>query len=115
MPNAIAHYNKNMGGIDKMDHLVALHQCKFKLRRWPMKVFFHLMDLTLCNAWLLYVLEHNQTHKDEKSLNLYEFKRSVSECWVKQSVSEEDRMLRSRPGRPASQVPRGLRFDGKDH
>ena len=31
MPNAIAHYNKNMGGIDKMDHLIALHQCKFNM------------------------------------------------------------------------------------
>ena len=62
MPNAIAHYNKHMGGIDKMDHCVALHPCKFKVKRWPMKVFFHLMDLTLCNAWLLYVLDHKQTH-----------------------------------------------------
>ena len=32
MPNAIGHYNKCMGGIDKMDHLIALHQCQFKLR-----------------------------------------------------------------------------------
>ena len=33
MPNAIAYYIKCMGGIDKMDHLIALHQCKFKLRQ----------------------------------------------------------------------------------
>ena len=79
-----------------------------------MKVFFHLIDLTLCNAWLLYVLEHNHIYRDEKSLNLYEFKRSVSECWVKQNVAEEDRMLR-RQGRPSSQVPNRLKFDKKDH
>ena len=70
MPSAIGQCNKCMGGIDKMDHLIAIHQCKFKLRQWPMKVFFHLMDLTLCNAWLLYQLNHDQTHPDERHLDL---------------------------------------------
>ena len=40
MPNAIGQYNKCMGGIDKMDSLIAMFPCKFKVRRWPMKVFF---------------------------------------------------------------------------
>ena len=31
MPNAIAHYNKHMG-VDKMDHCIALHPCKFKVK-----------------------------------------------------------------------------------
>ena len=78
MPSAIGQYNKCMGGIDKMDHLIALHPCKFKLRRWPVKVCFHFMDLTLCNAWLLYQLDQDQTHP-EKHLDLYHFNRSVSE------------------------------------
>ena len=80
-----------------------------------MKVFFHLMDLTMCNAWLLYTLEHDLTHPDLKHLDLYQFKRSVSECWIKKNVPKEYRRLRNRPGRPASQVPRSLRFDGEDH
>lgn len=99
-----------MGGIDKMDHLVAIHPCKFKVKRWPMKVFFHLLDVTLCNVWLLYVLDHNQIYPNVNGLNLYNFKRSVIECWVKQNVAEEDRMLR-RQGRPSSQVSNRLRFD----
>ena len=49
------------------------------------------MDLTLCNAWLLYVLDHKQTHPGVNVLNLYDFKRSVSECWVKQNVVEVNR------------------------
>ena len=77
-----------------MDHLIALHQCNFKLRRWPMKVFYHLMDLTLCNAWLLYILEHTRTHSDVKCLDLYQFKRNVTENHPK-----------CKPGRAASQDP----------
>ena len=52
MPSAIGQYNKCMGGIDKMDMLIALHPCRFKVRRWPMKIF-HLLDLTLDMVILL--------------------------------------------------------------
>ena len=115
MPGAIGQYNKSMGGIDKMDMLIALYPCKFKVRRWPMKIFFHLLDLTLCNAWLLYQLEFNRTHPGEKHLDLYHFKRSVSEVWIKQNTSKEYRTLRHGAGRLAEAVPRVLRFDGEDH
>ena len=71
------------------------------------------MDLTLCNAWLLYVLEPNQTHPGVKFLDLYQFKRNVSECWIKQNVTEDH--PKRRPVRSALQVPRKLRFDGKGH
>ena len=115
MPSAIGQYNKCMGGIDKMDMLIALHPCRFKVRRWPMKIFFHLLDLTLCNAWLLYQLEFNRTHPGEKHLDLYHFKRSVSEVWIKQNTSKEYHILRYGSGRVAEAVPRVLRFDGEDH
>ena len=50
MPSVIGQYNKCMGGIDKMDSLVGMFPCKIKVRRWPMRVFFHLIDFTICNA-----------------------------------------------------------------
>ena len=118
MPSAIGQYKKCMGGIDKMDMLIALHPCRFKVRRWPMKIFFHILDLTVVNAWLLYQLEFKRTHHGEKHLDLYHFKRSVSEVWIKQNNSRGDisyRELRHGAGRPGEQVPRALRFDGKEH
>merc|ERR1712033_28358 len=62
MPGAIGQYNKSMGGIDKMDMLISLYQCKFKVRRWHMKIFFHYIDL-------------------------YTFKRNISEVWIKNNSS----------------------------
>ena len=102
-----------MGGVDKMDHLVALHPCKFKVKRWPMKVFLHLMDLTLCNASLFYVLDHKQTHPGVNVLN-YDFKRRVSECWIKQNVGGVKRHVRKH-GRLSSEVSNRLRFDQRNH
>ena len=64
---------------------------------------------------LLYQLEHDQTHPDEKHLDLYHFKRSVSEVWIKKNRSEDYRRLRVGPSRPGALVPRILRFDGEDH
>ena len=83
-----------------------------------MKIFFHILDLTAVNAWLLYQLEFKRTHHGEKHLDLYHFKRSVSEVWIKQNNSRGDisyRELRHGAGRPGEQVPRALRFDGKEH
>ena len=71
--------------IDKMDSLIAMFPCKLKVRQWPMKVFFHLIDLTIANAWFMYQLEHGKTFPGEKYLDLYDFKRYVSECWMKQN------------------------------
>ena len=62
MPSVIGKYNKCMGGIDKMDYMIGMFPCKNKLRRWPMRFFFHMIDLTICNAWLLYQLEYERTY-----------------------------------------------------
>ena len=60
-------------------------------------------------------LEHRKTFPGEKYLDLYDFKRYVSECWMKQNECTAYCRLRNAEGRPASQVPRPVRFDGKGH
>merc|ERR1712121_69811 len=110
----IGQYNKCIGGIDKIDMLIALHSCKFKVRTWPMKIFFHLLDLTVVNAWLLYQIEFKRTHVGEKHLDLYHFKRSISEVWIKNNSSRNvalGRELRHGSGRLADQVPTAIRFN----
>ena len=59
-------------------------------------------------------MDHKQTHPDVHCLDLYDPKRSVSECWIKQNVVEVNRHVH-RQGRPSSEVPNRLRFDKKDH
>ena len=78
-----------------------------------MRVFFHLIDFTICNAWLLYQLEHSKTFPGKKYLDLYDFKRYVSECWMSQNECTAYRRLRKSEGR--SEVPRPVRFDGVGH
>ena len=113
MPSVIGKYNKCMGGIDKMDSMIGMFPCKIKVRRWTMRVFLHMIDFTVVNAWLLYQLEHGKSYPTKKCLPQYDFKRYVSECWMAQNESTVNRRLRTSVGR--SKVPRTVRFDGKNH
>ena len=75
-----------------------------------------MIDLTICNAWLLYQLEYERTYHHKKCLSQYDFKRYVSECWMKQNECTSNRRLRHSVGRSGrSKVPRSVRFDGKNH
>ena len=53
-PVCICDYNKNMGGIDNIDRQLSLSQTIRKTMKWYKKLFFHLVDLSLSNARVLY-------------------------------------------------------------
>lgn len=51
-PAPIAEYNTHMGGVDLSDMLVSLYRTDIKSRRFYLRIFFYLVDLTIVNAWL---------------------------------------------------------------
>lgn len=53
-PSVIKEYNGKMGGIDKSDMLTHLYKTPMRARRWYIKLFGYILDLCICNAWLLY-------------------------------------------------------------
>ncbi|CAK9814101.1 PiggyBac transposable element-derived protein 3 [Anthophora plagiata] len=56
-PNVVKMYNQHMGGVDVVDSLIALYRIKIRSRKWYHRIMFHLLDLTVVNAWLLYISE----------------------------------------------------------
>uniref|UniRef100_A0A8D8VY63 PiggyBac transposable element-derived protein domain-containing protein n=1 Tax=Cacopsylla melanoneura TaxID=428564 RepID=A0A8D8VY63_9HEMI len=42
-----------MGGVDLMDSLLARHRILLGSKKWYFKIFFHLIDMAMVNAWLL--------------------------------------------------------------
>jgi hypothetical protein len=52
-PKLIANYNKRMGGVDKMDGLIALYRSRIRQRKWYWPIFAYLLDASISNAWLL--------------------------------------------------------------
>ncbi|XP_056117511.1 piggyBac transposable element-derived protein 4-like isoform X1 [Rhinichthys klamathensis goyatoka] len=53
-PEIILDYNKTKGGVDNLDKLVATYTCQRKINRWPMVVFFNMLDVSASNSLVLW-------------------------------------------------------------
>lgn len=53
-PNIIKEYNRHMGGVDLLDSIVGRYKILLRSKRWYIRLFYHLLDLSVSNAWLLY-------------------------------------------------------------
>ena len=54
LPETIAMYNRTKVGVDVLDQMARYFTCKSGTRRWPMAVFFNILDISCINAWVLY-------------------------------------------------------------
>lgn len=53
-PVEVGEYNKYMGGIDRKDQMVAYYSSPHKTIRWYKKVFFHMLDICVWNAFYVF-------------------------------------------------------------
>lgn len=53
-PNIVKTYNENMGGVDVSNQMLEAYRSWHKTRKWPVKVFMHLFDMSLVNTWYEY-------------------------------------------------------------
>ena len=61
-PNIVKVYNKHMGGVDLLDPLLGYYRNKIRSKKWYLRIFFHLIDMTTVNAWILWN-QHNPENK----------------------------------------------------
>ena len=95
-PKLVQEYNKHMGGVDLMDSLIGLYRCRIRSKKWYHRLWFHLLDLTVVNAWLLYKRHLSESNSTRcKPMRLQEFKASVAQALCKQG--EEETKKRGRP------------------
>ena len=53
-PDVVKVYNAHMSGADLIDMLLSLYRINVRSQKYYIKIIFHLIDLSLINAWLLY-------------------------------------------------------------
>ena len=53
-PEIISYYNSTKGGVDTLDQVIRFFSTKRKTRRWPMAIFYNMIDIAAYNAYLLY-------------------------------------------------------------
>ena len=53
-PEMIQFYNSTKGGVDAFDHMSAQMSRSRKTRRWPLCVFYGMLNTTIINSWIVY-------------------------------------------------------------
>ncbi|XP_047103470.1 uncharacterized protein LOC124722340 [Schistocerca piceifrons] len=54
-PKMILDYNSTKGAVDTLDQLLGTYTCKRKSNRWPMIVFYNILDVSAYNAYVLWI------------------------------------------------------------
>ena len=72
-PEAILLYNKTKGGVDSVDKLVSSYSVSRGTRRWPLVIFFMMMNVAAINAYVIYRKNNNQVR-----MNRSEFVKRLS-------------------------------------
>jgi len=49
----ISEYNKHMGGVDLLDSHIGRYKIRSRSRKWYIRLFYHLIDVSVVNSWLL--------------------------------------------------------------
>lgn len=75
-PEAIKNYNTYMGGVDKADMYCALYGTSRKSKKWWHRIFFGLVDRSLCNAFVVY------KKLGDCNCTLLNFRRSVAQSLI---------------------------------
>ena len=57
-PEIILFYNETKGGVDTVDQMIDNYRCKVASNRWPMVVFFTIVDVAALNALVVFL--HNK-------------------------------------------------------
>ena len=66
LPDSIAFYNATKYGVDIRDQMCRKYSVKSASRRWPVHIFFNILDHAALNAWIIYksVTEKSVSRRD---------------------------------------------------
>ena len=53
-PETVLFYNKTKADVDVIDQMTRKYSVKAASRRWPIHVFYNVIDLALINSWILF-------------------------------------------------------------
>lgn len=95
-PVALKEYNEHMNSVDKLDQLKKYYEIDRKSRKWWHRIFFHFMDVSVVNAYIL-------KSKLGPCQPLKKFKLNIIEALTSQRLLELP--LGNRRGRPSTSTP----------
>ncbi|XP_026316625.1 piggyBac transposable element-derived protein 4-like [Hyposmocoma kahamanoa] len=99
-PRLIKEYNAHMGGVDLMDSYLGRYRIRMKSRKWYIRIFYHLLDLSVINSWIVYKKVSTQRGALPKNiLSLADFRAELADTLCKYAPTAS--RGRPRTGSPA--------------
>ena len=62
-PSVITDYNKSKSGVDTLDQLVKNYTCKRITKRWPLLIFYWMLDVASYNSSICFMLNHPNVYQ----------------------------------------------------
>jgi len=54
-PEMVCYYNKTKAGVDLLDMKCAIYSSSRRTRRWPLAIFYQMLDISCINSFILYL------------------------------------------------------------
>lgn len=74
-------YNSTKGAVDTFDEMSSSMSCSRKTRRWPLCIFYGVINSAIINSYVIYV--HNMVSQQKKPLCRREFAKRICEDLTK--------------------------------
>ena len=69
-PEVITYYNATKGDVDTMDQMVRWFTTKRKTRRWPMVIFYNMLDISALNAFIVWMSLNKENYTAKRGNRL---------------------------------------------
>lgn len=120
-PYSVELYNKHMGGVDLVDSLIARYRNDVRNKRGYLRIFFHLLNAAVVNAWIVWRWDKGVEHP----MDQLEFRSRVAKALIFRGEAAQSSKRRGRPSndsptapikkRVFNHVPLEKRLDGGRH
>nr|XP_054600172.1 piggyBac transposable element-derived protein 4-like [Nothobranchius furzeri] len=93
-PQMILDYNSTKGGVDNLDKVTATYSCQRKTARWPLVIFYNIVDVSAYSAFVLWT-EINQHWNVGKLYRRRLFLEELGKSLVTPEIQRRARPARS--------------------
>lgn len=85
-PHIITYYNKYKAGVDTMDQMVSRYTTHRRTQRWPLAMFFNILDIAALAAYIVYYENNSMIKKKTHQRRI--FLRQLSEELCKSMIED---------------------------
>lgn len=86
-PEIITYYNENKGGVDSLDEKCSKSSSSRRTRRWPLVIFFRILDISIINSYILHQCYKNNPYIKEKSVFALELAKQLVQVHMRRRLT----------------------------